>query len=117
MTNLTFKSDSLDERYQLVFGSVSGIVDVARGYTARSVNSIMTATYWMIGQYIVEFEQNGSEHANYGEEIIKRLSVDLTSRFGRGFSVTNLWQMRSFFRIHTKIPYIQIAKQVITLGV
>lgn len=100
MTNLDNKSDTLDQRYQLFFDVVSGIVNTARGYTARSVNSIMTATYWLIGQYIVEFEQNGHDRANYGEEVIRRLTSDLTARYGRGFSVRNLWLMRSFFLSH-----------------
>ena len=100
------KSDSLDKRYQLVYDDVSGIVDVARAHAARSVNSIMTAAYWLIGQHIVEFEQEGRERANYGEEIIKRLSVDLSARFGRGFSVRNLWLMRSFFLSHQKLQTV-----------
>jgi len=102
MTELAKKSNSSDDQYQLIFKNVSGIIDTARGYTARSINSFMTATYWLIGQYIVEFEQNGSERAHYGEEIIKRLSVDLTARFGRGFSVRNLRLMRSFFLSNQK---------------
>jgi len=57
----------------------------------------MTATYWLTGRHIVEFEQQGKERANYGEEVIKRLSVDLSAQFGRGFSVTSLRKMRSFY--------------------
>ena len=102
MTTTAKKSDSLDKRYQSVYDDVSGVVDVARGHAARSINSIMTAAYWLIGQYIVEFEQEGRERANYGEEIIIRLSVDLSARFGRGFSVRNLRLMRSFFLSHQK---------------
>ncbi len=102
MTNLNKKSDTLDQLYQLFFDDVSGIVNTARGYTARSVNSIMTATYLLIGQYIVEFEQNGHDRANYGEEVIRRLSSDLTARYGRGFSVRNLRLMRSFFLSYQK---------------
>ncbi len=66
----------------------------------------MTAAYWLIGQHIVEFEQKGKERADYGDEIIKRLSVDLSNRFGRGFSVTNLWQMRAFFLYWQKRPIV-----------
>ncbi len=102
MTKTAKKSDSLDKRYQSIYDDVSGVVDVARGHAARSINSIMTAAYWLIGQYIVEFEQEGRERAKYGEEIIIRLSVDLSARFGRGFSVRNLRLMRSFFLSHQK---------------
>lgn len=57
----------------------------------------MTAAYWLTGRHIIDFEQEGKERANYGAEVIKRLSIDLSARFGSGFSVTNLWQMRSFY--------------------
>lgn len=56
----------------------------------------MTATYWEIGRRIVEFEQGGQERAEYGQALIERLAEDLGTRFGRGFSRQNLWQMRAF---------------------
>ncbi len=46
----------------------------------------MTATYWEIGRRIVECEQAGERRAEYGAEVLKRLSADLSERFGRGFS-------------------------------
>ena len=103
MTKPPKKSDSLDKEYQSVYDDVSGIVNIAREHATRSVNSIMTASYWLIGRHIVEFEQDGRERASYGDEIIKRLSVDLSARFGRGFSVRNLWQMRTFFLSWQKV--------------
>jgi predicted nuclease of restriction endonuclease-like (RecB) superfamily len=57
----------------------------------------MTATYWQIGRRIVEQEQKGSDRASYGEELVASLGKDLTARFGRGFSRTNVFQMRQFF--------------------
>ena len=69
-----------------------------RGETAaRSVNAVMTAAYWMIGQHIVEFEQSGEERAEYGTALIKRLAEDLKQRFVRGFGAANLSQMRRFY--------------------
>ena len=61
------------------------------------MNAVMTATYWQIGRRIVEQEQQGSDRASYGEELVARLAKDLTARFGRGFSRTNVFQMRQFF--------------------
>ena len=75
---------------------VAGILDAARSAAARSVNSVMTAAYWLVGHRIVEYEQGGAERAEYGSELIRRLSVDLTARYGRGFSPRNLRQMRAF---------------------
>jgi predicted nuclease of restriction endonuclease-like (RecB) superfamily len=69
----------------------------ARRASARAVNALMTATYWEIGRRIVEFEQGGAERAEYGTELLKRLSGDLTGRFGRGFGVVNLSQMKRFY--------------------
>jgi predicted nuclease of restriction endonuclease-like (RecB) superfamily len=83
----------------LVKGMVALLGD-ARRQTARSVNAILTATYWEMGRRIVEFEQEGAERATYGEELLKRLAEDLTSRFGRGFSRRNLQQMRLFYQAY-----------------
>ena len=87
----------LERRY---FGLVSDVVDLlqqARQQSARSINAIMTATYWDIGRRIVKHEQQGKVRAGYGEALVERLAADLTSRFGKGFSQTNLKQMREFY--------------------
>ena len=86
-----------DARYQSVFGDVSSIIDAARRSAARSVNAAMTAAYWLIGRHIVEFEQEGKKRADYGEEIIERLATDLSARYGRGFSIRNVWLMKAFY--------------------
>ncbi len=97
MSRAVAKPDEAEARYQSIFGSVSRIIDDARGSAARSVNAVMTAAYWLVGRHIVEFEQHGKERADYGEEIIKRLSADLSAQHGRGFSVRNVWQMKAFY--------------------
>lgn len=60
----------------------------------------MTATYWQVGKRIVETEQGGADRAGYREQILVRLSADLTSRFGRGFSAENLRLMRKFYQAY-----------------
>lgn len=62
----------------------------------------MTATYWEMGHRIVEHEQHGKSRAGYGEELLERLAVDLTDRFGRGFSRRNLQDMRTFYHCYPK---------------
>ena len=91
------RASDLDAQYQSIFGDVSSIIDAARQSAARSVNAIMTAAYWMIGQHIVEFEQGGKERAEYGTALVERLAIDLTERFGRGFGAVNLSQMKRFY--------------------
>jgi predicted nuclease of restriction endonuclease-like (RecB) superfamily len=66
-----------------------------RAYTA--VNSAMVEAYWNIGKRIVKEEQKGSERAEYGKEIIKNLSIELSNEFGRGFSKRTLWEIRQFY--------------------
>ena len=83
--------------YDAMLSRVVDLIDDARRASARTVNAIMTATYWLIGQHIVEFEQQGKSRAEYGEELLKRLATDLTTRCGRGFQVDNLQRMRLFY--------------------
>lgn len=83
--------------YAAVVSDISTLLLSARRAAARSVNSIMTATYWEIGRRIVEYEQGGSRRAEYGIKLIARLADDLTGRFGRGFGADNLELMRKFY--------------------
>ena len=83
--------------YSGIHGDIVALLESARRTAARSVNALMTASYWEIGRRIVEFEQGGQDRAAYGEALIERLSADLSSRFGRGFSRQNLQQMRLFY--------------------
>lgn len=88
---------ALPAGYAGIHSSIVEVLDAARHAAARSVNALMTASYWEIGRRIVEAEQRGKRRAGYGEQLIERLSADLTAQFGRGFSRPNLQQMRSFF--------------------
>lgn len=83
--------------YAGIHGGIVELLDATRHAAARSVNALMTASYWEIGRRIVEAEQSGKRRAAYGDQLIARLSSDLTTRFGRGFSVDNLESMRRFF--------------------
>lgn len=83
--------------YSGLLGGVSELLEAARRACARTVNALMTATYWEVGRRIVEFEQGGEKRAGYGTKLIERLSVDLTQRFGRGFGQRNVECMRQFF--------------------
>jgi len=81
---------------KLLSGVVS-LIGQARLAAVRSVNAVLTSTYWLVGQRIVEHEHSGSERAVYGEALLKRLAEDLTGRLGRGFSERNIEQMRLFY--------------------
>ena len=83
--------------YGAMLNRVVSLIDDARRVSARTVNALMTATYWLIGRHIVEFEQQGKERAEYGEELLQRLAHDLTTKFGRGFSYPNVNKFRQFY--------------------
>jgi predicted nuclease of restriction endonuclease-like (RecB) superfamily len=102
---------SVDEKgYDGLLTGVSELLEQARHAAARSVNQILTATYWEIGRQIVEFEQRGAVQADYGTELLKRLGTDLTKRFGRGFSWRNLYLMRTFYLTYPEILQTLSAK-------
>ena len=94
---IVMKSDIAQTIYVGLQREIAEVVEAARAAAARSVNALMTGTYWEIGRRIVEFEQKGEERAAYGEALIRRLGTDLSQRFGRGFGWRNLAQMRAFY--------------------
>lgn len=83
--------------YRHLQTDIAGLLRQARGLAVRSVNAVMTASYWEVGRRIVEAEQKGKRRAAYGEQLIEQLAVDLTVEFGRGFSKQNLHQMCAFY--------------------
>jgi predicted nuclease of restriction endonuclease-like (RecB) superfamily len=76
---------------------VRGLIRAARKSAATAINSLQVITSYEIGRMIVEREQKGAQRAEYGRLILKTLSERLTTEFGRGFSRTNLKNMRLFF--------------------
>ena len=79
------------------FKQVVVLLQNARQQVLRTVNATMTFTYFEIGRMIVEEEQNGKERAEYGKQVLKGLSEQLTSEFGKGYSVRNLEFIRKFY--------------------
>ena len=69
----------------------------ARNKAASEVNTAMLQAYWDIGQIIVEHEQDGEIKAHYGQQLLTELSKELTKSIGRGFSKSNLYNMRNFY--------------------
>ncbi|SAL74836.1 hypothetical protein AWB69_09249 [Caballeronia udeis] len=97
MTDIVLSSTD----YKGIHGDIVAILESSRRAAARSVNALMTATYWEVGRRVVEFEQGGENRAAYGQALLVRLSGDLTKRFGRGFGVDNLELMRLFYQTYS----------------
>jgi predicted nuclease of restriction endonuclease-like (RecB) superfamily len=84
-----------------LYNKIAGLLQMARQSIVRTIDHTMVYTYFEIGRMIVENEQQGKERAEYGKQIIKGLSQRLRKKFGKGFSVDNLENMRRFYRIYS----------------
>jgi predicted nuclease of restriction endonuclease-like (RecB) superfamily len=89
-------------KYTELVAQIGGLLQKGREQAARSVNTILVQTYWLIGRHIVEFEQGGKEKAEYGSFLFEQLSKDLTRLYGRGFSRANLLYMRKLYLTFSK---------------
>ena len=85
-----------------LYDKISSLLEASRKNLKKSVNTIMVSTYFEVGRLIVEEEQQGEERAKYGKYIIENLSKKLTREYGKGFSTTNLKQMKSFYIAYGK---------------
>lgn len=89
-------------KYNDMISEIKEILQSARLNVARQVNTELLTAYWNIGRIIVEHEQNSQERAEYGQQTLKELSKVLTKEFGKGFSRSNLQNMRAFYLSYPK---------------
>ena len=80
-----------------LYGAIRQVLQSARQTAYKAVNFAMVQAYWQVGRLIVEDEQNGKARAEYGKKVLDDLAERLTAEFGKGFTVTNLKYMRSFY--------------------
>lgn len=98
------KSLPLDPHgYQELIKKIGLSIDEGRRLAVRNINSVLVATYWHVGRWIVEFEQQGKERAGYGDALIVRLSQDLTKRYGKGWGKNQLIDIRQFYLIYRSL--------------
>lgn len=97
--------------YQELLDQVGEELHTGRSSLVSAANTIMLGTYWNIGRDIVEYEQKGNSKAEYGSSLLKRLSRDLTDRYGSGFSMSNVNKMR---KLYIEYPILQTASAKLT---
>lgn len=100
-----------NQEYITLLQRVGDTLESGRRQFAAAVNSAMIRTYWEIGRQIVEYEQKGKEKAEYGSDVLNRLSKDLTQRYGKGFSRSNVIYMR---RLYLTYPKSQTLSDLLT---
>lgn len=96
MSNVVTK-DNKNSYTEIVVSEIKELINQSRKNVARQVNYEILATYWKIGEVIVKYEQNEQIRAAYGEKTLIQLSKRLTKELGRGFSRSNLQNMRLFY--------------------
>ena len=87
----------MDPSYKSLVEQISRTYETGRDKVSRAIKSQQLVSYWEIGKYIVEFEQDGARRAAYGKSLLENLSKDLTEVHGKGFSRSNLNHMRLLF--------------------
>ncbi len=100
MSNLNLTKN----HYEGLIQKISSILKNNQLKAYQAVNTILVETYWYIGKYIVDFEQDGKQKAIYGNELLSTISKDLKTQYGKGFSKSNLYLMR---QLYLKFPIFQ----------
>lgn len=94
------------------YNSIVELLKNARKSVQKNIDITMVYTYFEMGRRIVLEEQNGKERADYGKNILQKLSMILIREFGQGFSVTNLQQMRQFYNVYSKYETVSAVSEI-----
>lgn len=109
--NPTTNLQTDDSEYAQLVSHISDLWEDARRNAAITVNTALLNANWQTGRYIVEFEQHGNVKAEYGKQLLTNLSRDLTRLKGKGYSRSNLFNMRLFY---VRFPKIQTVSGQLT---
>jgi predicted nuclease of restriction endonuclease-like (RecB) superfamily len=89
-------------KYEKLLSDIGLTIEAARQNAIRTINTELVKANWEIGRHIVEYEQHGQERAEYGSELLTKLSKDLRQRYGKGFGRRNILDMRRFYIAYQK---------------
>ena len=110
MGDMTLTTE-MDYEYESLLQNVGNALSKGRQKVASYIGAQTVRTYWKIGKYIVEYEQNGKEKAEYGSNLLKRISRDLTDIYGSGFGMSNVNKMR---KMYIEYPILQTVSAKLT---
>lgn len=83
-----------------ILAKISTVLDVAQNRMIATINQTIVLTYYEVGRIIVEEEQRGKHRAEYGSGLLKEISLHLTAKYGKGYSLSNLKQIRQFYLVY-----------------
>lgn len=92
--------NDIQRREDALFGQISKLIEESRKQAKTAINTAMVYTYYGIGRYIVEDEQNGGGRAAYGKEVLKQLSKQLCAEYGNVWTVDTLKRCRFFYKAY-----------------
>ncbi len=92
MKSVKTKSD-----YKKLLSAIGLTIEQARQNAIKAINTELVKANWEIGRHVIEFEQHGNERAEYGSDLLARLSKDLKPLYGKGFGRRNILDMRRFY--------------------
>ena len=95
--NVLKKIENDEQIITNMYNQISNVITKNKTKMIYQINNTLVETNFMIGKIIVENEQNGNIRAEYGKDILKKLSKKLTNKFGSGFSLSGLYNMRLFY--------------------
>lgn len=101
------------QKTENILNDVQNIIEVSQKEAYRAVNTILSQRNWLIGYWIAEEELLGEDRAEYGANIIKKLSKELTEKYGKGFTKTNLYSFYSFYKYFPDIFHTPCGKSSI----
>jgi predicted nuclease of restriction endonuclease-like (RecB) superfamily len=90
-------------KYSKLISQIGSLLQKGKEQVTQSINASLVRTYWLIGRHIVEFEQGGKEKSDYGSKLLDQLAKDLSEKHGKGFSRSNVFQIRQFYLRFSKI--------------
>lgn len=94
---------STDKKLNRLAEKIGAFIENSKNNLAFSINSGIVKTYWSVGKYIVEFEQDGNAKAQYGTSLLTKLAKLLTLKIGKGYSRPNLNNMRKFYVLYPNL--------------
>ena len=103
---------SPEMNYNVLLEAIGQAHQQAQAGAAGAVNRHLILRNWVIGAYLVEFEQNGKDRAQYGAGLLKRLSKDLCKRGMSGASPDVLERMRLFFQMYPQFTWFDFRDSV-----
>lgn len=95
-------------KYDKLLANIGAAIDIARTNSIATINAQLVKANWEIGRHIVEFEQLGNERAEYGSDLLARLSKDLQSNYGKGFGRRNVLDMRRFYLAYERWETVSV---------